>query len=431
MLHSSEPDQDGKDLTIVLSVQILQFGKNVVNVGEVSLAFLANEDEITHNNTSHVGGDETRIFCKKSTWSRQCKVLLPVDQSYTLPDLSIPEKAVALEQALECLARQNVGKKGMSGKRDWHVADNYARRASEDKAVQKALICSGIAPTLTFDVAIRKSGPPPEAKPPHKYSAFLDQFQADNLLLSCLFKTELQSESPRIQASVASIQIYEKAITDPDQSLDQKLAMIEAMTKGDREDALSELALYEEWDDDTMSEMYQKVEDLSSSHMASEFNQHKLKFVLQATRPHASTWRCALYGQVLKGKLSRPSKITLPPRSRIRRGIPPTSEWFSFLYPQDEEELTTQTKQLRGQETSNEEAAALESITKAGAFVYFSQQNEELSEFDLKLDAVKSVGEIQGFSTATITFKPWELISTEVFAHVFDWAHSSLVQVAS
>jgi len=165
-----------------------------------------------------------------------------------------------------------------------------------------------------------------------------------------------------------------------------------------------------------MTEMYQKFEDFCSNKNRRTFgtSQSKLEFVFQATRPDTSTWRCALYGQVLKGKISRPSKITLPPRSRTRRGIPATSEWFSFLYPKDEEESTTKIKRSKRQEISNEEAAALESITKAGAFVYFSQQNDGLSEFDLKLDAVKSVGEIQGFSTATITFKPWELISSEV-----------------
>jgi len=123
---------------------------------------------------------------------------------------------------------------------------------------------------------------------------------------------------------------------------------------------------------------------------ADSFTGESIHFDLQANHPHISTWQCELHNRVLKGRLSKPCRITLPPRLRNRLNIPETSKWLSFMYPSEE---TLEIPSM--QKPQNERADRLvQVIATAGAFVYFSEQDisQGLDQFDLKLDAVASCG---------------------------------------
>ena len=412
-------DKLNKDLNIVFSVQIHHFGQDIVNLGEVKLSFLAKED--TDSTDDGTGYDETRVFCRTSTWAPCWKVLQPPkggDVSHVFPKTgSLREQAEWLESV---------------PKQERKLKIEALKLAPEHtEAVQKASVCAIEHPTLAFDLIVRKPGAPtPSYRPSHKHADFLDKMQKDTLSL-----VDVPLTGSDTALSDVSVDIECSHLSDLNDKTAQ-LKRLEPMIQEEEINCVSEELI----DSDIKDELLAEIDKRAATPSKQTFEGNKLKLVLQADNPVASTWHIELHDRVSKGKLSRPSQLTLPPRTLERLGIPVKSEYFSYMYPEDIRERlhynSGHAEQSKGDDERDDlqRVQSLKLLAKNGAFVYFKKKSQvkgsgleqigskltklvtddSLSSFDLEMTAVKRFGSASESNCFShLSFSQWILVSSD------------------
>ena len=344
---------DDSSIEVELTVQVMRYGDSTFDIGRVSFQL---------GSEGHEGSID--VVSRPSMWITQCKVLEPTGATKPKPD-TVEKRAAALDglsQEEEALALMEL------------------KSSEERDAVLKAKVCGYLSPTLLFDVATRKAGMPvPSRKPRHTHATFLHGLQADNLTLHPIHIDNIST----------SVEIYgHKRLSRL--SLDKQLVNLNGMLRKDQKKIA-----FDDLSAENAKKLIAQLESADARHAdmksADAFTGESIHFDLQANHPHISTWQCELHNRVLKGKLSKPCRITFPPRLRNRLNIPEGSKWLSFMYPSEETSEIPNTMQ----KPHNEQADRLvQVIATAGAFAYFSEQDisQGLDKFDLKLDAVASCG---------------------------------------
>ena len=413
-------DKFNKDLNIVFSVQIHHFGQDIVNLGELKLSFLAKED--TDSTDDGTGYDETRVFCRTSTWAPCWKVLQPPksgDVSHVFPKTgSLREQAEWLESV---------------PKQERKLKIEELKLAPEHtEAVQKASVCAIEHPTLAFELIVRKPGAPtPSYRPSHKHADFLDKMQKDTLSL-----VDVPLTGSDTALSDVSVDIECSHLSDLNDKTAQ-LKRLEPMIQEEKINCVSEELIDSDIKDELLVEINTRAAETLSKQT---FEGNKLKLVLQADNPVASTWHIELHDRVSKGKLSRPSQLSLPPRTLERLGIPVKSEYFSYMYPEDIRERlhynSGHAEQSKGDDELDDlqRVQSLKLLAKNGAFVYFKKKSQvkgsgleqigskltklvtddSLSSFDLEVTAVKRFGSASESNCFShLSFSHWIPVSSD------------------
>ena len=343
---------EDSNIEVQLTVQVMRYGESTFDIGRVSFELGSESKE-----------GAIDVVSRPSMSITQCKILEPTGA--TKPKLDTVETRAA---ALDGLSQE-----------EETLALMEMQSSQERNAVLKAKVCGYLSPTLQFGVAARKAGMPvPSRKPHHTHAAFLHGLQADNLNLYPI----------HMEGISTSVEIYgHKRLSGL--SIDKQLENLDGMLRKDQKKIA-----FDDLSAEAAEKLIAQLESAGAGHSdmrsADSFTGESIHFDLQANHPHISTWQCELHNRVLKGRLSKPCRITLPPRLRNRLNIPETSKWLSFMYPSEE---TLEIPSM--QKPQNERADRLvQVIATAGAFAYFSEQDisQGLDQFDLKLDAVASCG---------------------------------------